>query len=600
MNSSSLLLIHLPETKTEQAFWQIRTIEKLLSKTYVTPLWVDAGNCLGEEDNCRGDEPEDFIKRFGAAQGAEGRLSAPQKEVGRLLEAHSPSMVAVFVCSSGQEGAGQAMCAFIRDKDPDIKIIIVADGCPEEEPELTIPGKVDGFIRCGRTGLASLLNEISNVYGVNNLTGKRFSESETFDTALKIFGDLCLVSPWCFNNGGDLAEYLNTTIEKSMVKGVVFLNLQDAGADLPPGRSDKDLIDLLRPWLTQKSKDVMFCIQVQVSREATLSSIEANLSFLFDHGLRMIFWQVIDAELPRQLLWQVSKQGIWNHVSGKDLFGQIRDDAGLAETSDGNGKTLSDQGAWIANNPNIVHSFEDVDRQGRGPLIAKAVQAPEILLTYRKVMPMPTIPFWQILPDPLLIPGFLTRMTQKELVRHRVDPDQLEISVLDSGVSYNFKMPGELPPGVLDEIITMVDAGGSVDITHVRANLEKAYLIGYAVENGVIIGNSSLKHPRQVFIDRLKVITGLDFTNFVERGYTSVRPEYRAMGIGAKLLEGLTVRADDVKVFSIIGEDNLATRKIAIRNNTRKIATYFSDKVGKEMGVWMPASMIDDQWDLLI
>ena len=103
--------------------------------------------------------------------------------------------------------------------------------------------------------------------------------------------------------------------------------------------------------------------------------------------------------------------------------------------------------------------------------------------------------------------------------------------------------------------MAMVDAGGSVDITHVRANLEKAYLIAYATENGVIAGNSSLKHPRQVFIERLYRSTGLDFTNFVERGYTSVRPEYRAMGIGARLLEGLTCRATGVKVFSLISED---------------------------------------------
>ena len=90
-------------------------------------------------------------------------------------------------------------------------------------------------------------------------------------------------------------------------------------------------------------------------------------------------------------------------------------------------------------------------------------------------------------------------------------------------------------------------------------------------------------------------MTGVDFTNFVERGYTSVRPEYRAMGVGAKLLEGLTKRAEDRKVFSIISEENLATQKIAIRNNTKKILTYFSEKLNKKMGVWMPRSMIDNQ-----
>ena len=69
------------------------------------------------------------------------------------------------------------------------------------------------------------------------------------------------------------------------------------------------------------------------------------------------------------------------------------------------------------------------------------------------------------------------------------------------------------------------------------------------------------------------------------------------MGIGASLLEGLTARAVDVKVFSIISEDNLATQKIALRNKTRKITTYFSDKLKKKMGVWMPEHMIPEKWD---
>ncbi len=124
-------------------------------------------------------------------------------------------------------------------------------------------------------------------------------------------------------------------------------------------------------------------------------------------------------------------------------------------------------------------------------------------------------------------------------------------------------------------------------------NLETAYLIGYVMENGVIVGDSSLKHPRQAFVDRVKSFTGLDFTGCVERGYTSVRPEYRSLGIGTRLLEGLTARAKDVMVYAIIDEKNIAAQKMAIHNNTRKIAAYFSEKVQKTMGVWMPDKMAD-------
>jgi GNAT superfamily N-acetyltransferase len=72
-----------------------------------------------------------------------------------------------------------------------------------------------------------------------------------------------------------------------------------------------------------------------------------------------------------------------------------------------------------------------------------------------------------------------------------------------------------------------------------------------------------------------------------------VRPEYRGLGIGTRLLEGLTARAGDRKIFSVIAEDNEATKIIARRNQTRQVATYFSQKAGKAVGIWMPAAMID-------
>ncbi len=307
-----------------------------------------------------------------------------------------------------------------------------------------------------------------------------------------------------------------------------------------------------------------------------------GLPVLFEKGLRMIQWQVADpvhCVFPRQFAWEASKQGIWNHLTGPGLF------------SDQAGKGL---GHWIANNPNIVHSFENTDVHG----VDLCLEIPEHLQDYGAVAPLPNLPFWKILKDAESILDSLGSMTKKELLCLRADRKTRSVSSLGTDIEYSFKMPQDLPPGILDEICLMVDAGGSVDITHVRSNLEKAYLVGYAMENGVIVGNSSLKHPRQVFIDRIHGITGLDFTNFVERGYTSVRPEYRAMGVGVELLEGLTKRAKGVKVFSIISEDNLATQKIAIRNNTRKIVTYFSDKLEKVMGVWMPETMIEDDWDL--
>ena len=359
--------------------------------------------------------------------------------------------------------------------------------------------------------------------------------------------------------------------------------LFDLGTERAP---DFDgFIQLLEPWLAQRSEKTIFGIRLRFSRIPEPETAIPHLGRLYDHGLRLIHWLKADGEdpIPRALLWQASKAGIWNHISGKDLFPD---------------PDPSGTGAWIANNPNIAHSFESAGISSSSPHPGQAEGAPRALLTYGRLPDIPGVPFWQVLGDPERILAALGRTGARELSRLRAYPGGQETFRLGSGLEYHYKRPGEIDSRTMDEIVAMVDAGGSVDITHVRANLEKAYLIAYVTENGVIAGNSSLKHPRQVFIERLNRITGLDFTRFVERGYTSVRPEYRSMGIGAKLLEGLTCRATDVKVFSLISEDNLATQKIALRNNTRKIAVYYSEKVGKEMGVWMPESMIDTDWEI--
>jgi GNAT superfamily N-acetyltransferase len=117
-------------------------------------------------------------------------------------------------------------------------------------------------------------------------------------------------------------------------------------------------------------------------------------------------------------------------------------------------------------------------------------------------------------------------------------------------------------------------------------------LVAYVEDQGVIVGNSSLKHPRSEYIEAVSEQSGIDLHNYLERGYTSVRPEYRGLGVGAKLLAGLTQRAGDYKIFSVIAENNIATRKMALRNRTRRVATFFSRRANKEMGVWIPEWMI--------
>ena len=188
-------------------------------------------------------------------------------------------------------------------------------------------------------------------------------------------------------------------------------------------------------------------------------------------------------------------------------------------------------------------------------------------------------------PEQLLC--FLNKFDIQQVQKWLVMENTSKVHPLGSSIRYFYSQPHDLPDNFFEDICRMVEAGGSVDMNKVRYNLERAFLIGYAMEFGLIVGNSSLKQPRPEYIQSLNQNTGLDFSGFLERGYTSVRPEYRGMGMGTRLLEGLTKRTQGKKLYSIITEDNLATQKIAIRNRTRKLTTFFSQKTGKQVGVWV-------------
>jgi GNAT superfamily N-acetyltransferase len=320
----------------------------------------------------------------------------------------------------------------------------------------------------------------------------------------------------------------------------------------------------LSRWLAEKPASMVFGITAGLG--PSQKPVGKNqLAGWQEKGLKLIHWQCAPelAKIPDQLLWQVSRQGIWNHVTVP---------ASLANSPAGPAVKC------IMDNPHLVHSYDIPENDV------------PVYSAYDMAAPLPGRPVWELLGTSERLLACLSRFPVDHLIRLRYHGTDL--LTLGQDIAYHFTPPADLPKGYLDAVCAMVAAGGSVELAHVRSNLEKAYLIGYAVENGVMVGNSCLKHPRKALIDRLKIATDLDFSGFVERGYTSVRPEYRSLGVGRKLLEGLTARAGKYKVFSLIAEDNLATQKIALRNNTKKITTYFSEKANKQMGVWMPEQMI--------
>lgn len=557
-------------------------------------LKIKVNDCLAEASN-----PLDVFSRGRTLpgkeffrQGSDNAVSRFWKQgLGRELDHHNldhdnPGLVIFFVSSPHQAVPARIMAGFIRSKYPGVRVAAMAapgTGLLEnQEFDKIIQDRV-------RPGLALMADFIFQSFGIKmgpqeslpDFTGLPLGN---YLAPARIFP----VDPFYFQDPGTLSVFLEDQVKHIGAHGFVFI--QDDWVDpVKPGERAEGafiarLHSHLTPWLSQKDPKIYFSIQAPVSTDALeMETLFSDLiSDLFSGGLKLIHWKIGNqvSEMPSKTLWKASKIGVWNHVQGK---GWLRKDPGPAK--------------FIVNNPNIIHSFQDTDQdcppnKEGGPKVSPELQ------DYGRVEPLPGIPFWEHLGDKVYLLVYLSRMAKKELARLRSDLEKQSILTLGSQIRFFYQSPQELPPGVLDEICKMVDAGGSVDITHVRSNLERAYLVAYAMENGVIVGNSSLKHPRKEFIQRINQITGLDFTHFVERGYTSVRPEYRAMGVGAELLAGLTQRAKEYKVFSIISEDNLATQKIALRNQTRKIFTYFSEKLKKEMGVWMPEAMIDDSMGL--
>ncbi len=157
------------------------------------------------------------------------------------------------------------------------------------------------------------------------------------------------------------------------------------------------------------------------------------------------------------------------------------------------------------------------------------------------------------------------------------------------GITYRFIPPDQMPASLFEAVCALVEAGGGVSPKLVRYNLKRAFLIACAEKEGLLVGTSSLKRPRPEYVQRIKDKLGLDIQGFLERGYTSILPEYRGLGIGTDLLGGLTSRAKGYGIYSLIREDDRETQTIAIRNHTVKVATFYSELTGQDLGLWMPA-----------
>lgn len=155
-----------------------------------------------------------------------------------------------------------------------------------------------------------------------------------------------------------------------------------------------------------------------------------------------------------------------------------------------------------------------------------------------------------------------------------------------SDIIYRFEKPEEIPVKVLDQTRDLIETCGGVGTSWVKENLRDAFLIGYAEHKGGIVGTSTHKYPKEEYRKKIEAVTGLDLADYLERGYTAVKPEYGDLGIGGKLIRGLIERSVGKKIYVTIRMNNIPPLKMTYKEGMILAATFINERTGHELGVF--------------
>ena len=155
-----------------------------------------------------------------------------------------------------------------------------------------------------------------------------------------------------------------------------------------------------------------------------------------------------------------------------------------------------------------------------------------------------------------------------------------------ANIEYFFEKPEEIPIKILDQLRILIEEGSGVGTSWVKENLRYAFLIGYAEHEGEVVGTSTHKYPKEAYRKKIETATGLDLTGYLERGYTTVRPECRDLGIGGRLIKGLIEKSENKKVYVTIRMDNIPPVKMTYKEGMVLAATFVNERTGHELGVF--------------
>ncbi len=154
-------------------------------------------------------------------------------------------------------------------------------------------------------------------------------------------------------------------------------------------------------------------------------------------------------------------------------------------------------------------------------------------------------------------------------------------------LSLHFLPPEQIPAATLEAIEALIIAGGAVGPQWVGHHLRRAHLVSFALDGQTVAGSVTLKTPRPEYIDRLRLRCGLDLRGHLERGYTSVAPDYRGRGLATRLVRGLVERAGGLPIYTVIALDNPRALGVTSRAGTHMVASFHSEIRHKTIGIWL-------------
>jgi anaerobic magnesium-protoporphyrin IX monomethyl ester cyclase len=195
-------------------------------------------------------------------------------------------------------------------------------------------------------------------------------------------------------------------------------------------------------------------------------------------------------------------------------------------------------------------------------------------------------PFWFYLRIREYLLLYSAKYGLKKVAEWKVNPADLSVNTPENRIQYFFQKPDEISSEVLEKIYDLVESGGEVGVSWVRENLKDAFLIGYAVEQGRVVGAMVHKKPLEKYVRKIEEKTHLDLKGYLERGYTYVKPEFRGLGVGDRLLKGLVSGSSGKKIYVTIRMDNFPPIQLTLRNNMKLAATYVNERTGHEIGIF--------------